>query len=371
MYSAPGSRADLQSADFQDLVAGSARARWLPGYTSGSVGVPLRVAWSRDEFWIDRLNNLRSFWRNGWRPPGAVVQTLRWRRTSSLPARTLGRFGLAMPNLYVGDPPERQLARLRHIRPSVVYGFTSYIGILAEAALSHGVGGIRPKLIVTTADPLTASIAGAIRQAFGCEPLQSYGSVELGTVAWECRQGRKLHVHSDLYHVEVLRDGQTAAGGQTGEITCTSLFRYTMPLIRYQPGDLGVAGAGGCLCGAPHGYLEEFSGRTDSVVRLPSGRLLTARLLSGPLSRYHQVRSFRIVQEARDRLVVEVVAGDGFEVELEEGIRHDLRAATGGEAEVEVRRVQSIPLTTGRKQAVVVALPPEGQAPAESPGSAG
>jgi phenylacetate-coenzyme A ligase PaaK-like adenylate-forming protein len=129
---------------------------------------------------------------------------------------------------------------------------------------------------------------------------------------------------------------------------------------------LGVAGEGECACASPHGHLKEFSGRTDGVVRLPSGRSLTARLLTGPLARYHCVRRFRIVQEARDRLVVEVVADDGLE-EVADGIRDDLRAATGGEVELEVRRVESIQLTPGRKQVIVVAMP-DGQAPSASGG---
>ena len=351
-------RRDLQRTLIEDLTADNVRARTVPVRSSGSTGVPVRVLWTQREGWTDRLNTLRSFWLNGWRPPQTVVQVLRRYRTSSALKRRLGRLGVAMPCLYVGDPPDAQVLRLRDLKPAVVWGFASYLGILAQSALERGVRDIRPKLLVTTGDLLTERSRQQLTEAFQVEPLQIYGCVELGTVAWECRQGRCFHAHPDLYHLELLdSDGGPAAAGEVGEVTCTSLYHFGMPLIRYQPGDLASAKGERCACGRPGELMSGLIGRTDSVIRLSSGRLLTTQLRRAAVMEPGGVRQYRAVQETPSRLVVEVVPEGDFSGEAARRIEANVLAATEGELETDVRLVERIPVTPGYKERAVVALP--------------
>ena len=350
-------RRDLQRTLIEDLTADNVRARTVPVRSSGSTGVPVRVLWTQREGWTDRLNTLRSFWLNGWRPPQTVVQVLRRYRTSSALKRRLGRLGVAMPCLYVGDPPDAQVLRLRDLKPAVVWGFASYLGILAQSALERGVRDIRPKLLVTTGDLLTERSRQQLTEAFQVEPLQIYGCVELGTVAWQCRSVHCFHVHGDLYHLELLGEDGLAQRGEVGQVTCTSLYRFAMPLIRYQPGDLAVQQAGLCPCGRDGQAFNDLVGRTDSVIRLASGRLLTTQLIRAAVLEPGGVQAYRAVQEAPDRLVVQIVAGDGFSEETQVRVAANIIAATDGELKAEVQLVEKIPRAVGFKERAVIALP--------------
>jgi hypothetical protein len=68
---------------------------------------------------------------------------------------------------------------------------------------------------------------------FGLRTCDILGTIELGDIAWQCDRREGYHVSADAVIVEYLRDGRPVGPGEEGRIVCTSLYGYTMPLIRY------------------------------------------------------------------------------------------------------------------------------------------
>ena len=144
---------------------------------------------------------------------------------------------------------------------------------------------------------LTPEQRRLIGSAFG-DVRDVYGAVEFGDIAWECERHEGYHVNADCLVVELLRDGRPALQGEAGEVVCTSLQSYAMPLIRYRLGDEGVFSTDRCGCRRGLPLLKVISGRADDCIHLPDGGLISPRALVSALAYIEGVRQYRIAQEA-------------------------------------------------------------------------
>jgi phenylacetate-CoA ligase len=221
---------------------------------------------------------------------------------------------------------------------------------MARTLLDGGGAEIRPRLLIVNGEVLAASTRSLLSEAFGCEVRDSYGSVEFQQIAFECREGR-LHV---IPSVIVEADDETAGGDGYADILVTSLYHYTMPLIRYRLGDRVRVGDDRCRCGEGFGVIEGVFGRSDDFVTLAGGRTISARAINR-LDDVRGVREYQIVQKTPERFEVLVTPGDGFDQEAKADIVDIIRRGCGDEAvTVEVITTDHIPRSkSGKLRAVV------------------
>jgi phenylacetate-CoA ligase len=169
-------------------------------------------------------------------------------------------------------------------------------------------------LIFTTSEMLTKKFRNTIDSAFNTHLFDQYGSVEFGTFAWECPEHNGYHIDAEDIVVEFLNKDQNVAFGEQGEIVVTSLSNYVMPLIRYSLGDIGIPSDERCSCSRGLPKMEIICGRKDEFLCLPSGKLISPRNV-GSLEYVSGITSFKIIQERKDRIVVQVVKGKDFSLE--------------------------------------------------------
>lgn len=138
------------------------------------------------------------------------------------------------------------IERIDAWQPAFLYGYPSAVFRLARLLQERRAVPRRPPLVVVlTGEPVYAFQRETIEAAFGCRVAREYGSGELGCAAFECPAGR-LHVSAE----SVLLECETAgAGGGTGRLLATHLRNTTLPLIRYDTGDLGAVESAPCACG--------------------------------------------------------------------------------------------------------------------------
>ena len=95
----------------------------------------------------------------------------------------------------------------------------------------------------------------------------------------------------------------TVSPGSMGEVVCTSLSNYAMPLIRYKLGDIGVLDDKKCECGITLPLLKSIEGRDDDLLRGMNGQVISPRTISDVLqystSEYEGARAiqYRILLE--------------------------------------------------------------------------
>src|SRR5207245_4107256 len=127
--------------------------------------------------------------------------------------------------------------RLWQMQPGLIFGHAHSVYLLAKFVQGHGLPGIRPRGIITSAMVLHDWQRRVIEEVFACPVTNRYGCEEVSLIACECEQHQGLHINSDSVFVEIVRDGQPAAPGQAGHVVVTDLTNRAMRLSRYQVGD--------------------------------------------------------------------------------------------------------------------------------------
>lgn len=259
--------------------------------------------------------------------------------------------------------PETAAAYVDALRANRVRWLTGYaVSYFLLATMIRDQGLRVPPLaaVITTSEKVTPEMRRIMESAYGCRVYEEYSTVENTLFASECEAGR-LHVSPDAGVVEILRpDGSPCDAGEVGEVVATALFRRHQPLIRYRLGDLAAWDPEPCSCGRALPVIREVVGRMEDVVIGPDGRQLVR--FHGVFVDQPNVREGQIVQEARDRIRVRIVATDGYSEADERDIIGRVKQRLGWEVAVFVERVSSIPRTSaGKYRTVVSLLPTEGR----------
>ncbi len=250
-----------------------------------------------------------------------------------LNSRLLSAFDL-------GEPALGRYAEVveRH-RPEVMYGYASAIYLLARYLERQGWHPTwKLKAIFTTAEPLLDFQRHTIQSVFRCPVAVEYGARDAGHLADECPMG-SLHIPAECTLLET--EGRTADG--LGEILVTNLYSPAMPIIRYRTGDMGEMADGPCRCGRSLPVLKRVEGRRTDFLITPGGRVMHALGVIYILREVQTIKEFQVVQEALDRVRVDVVPEPAFSDREREGIEHRIRTLLGEGVEVLVHVTTGIP----------------------------
>lgn len=241
---------------------------------------------------------------------------------------------------------------LAHFRPYLIRGYPSSIYLLATHLLEKARTDIRPKAVFTSSETLLDFQRHAIEKAFGCKVYSYYGNTERVVHLLECQAGN-FHILTESGVVEVLKEDRTPAlPGESGELVCTGLFDWAMPLIRYRIGDTGSLGKGNCPCGLSYPFLSTITGRIEDIVVTPDGRHVGR--LDHAFKDALNVKEAQIIQDEIDSILVKIVPRDGFGPKDEKEIIHALRLRLGPVIGIQIQRVERIPRTISGKFQFVI-----------------
>ncbi len=111
------------------------------------------------------------------------------------------------------------------------------------------------------------------RKYLNSDIVELYSSKEGGTMADPCPLGHGWHQHAESVLLEIVdSDGKPVPPGQMGRVVITPFGNTATPLIRYDHGDLAVAGPTEiCPCGRTLPRIASFSGRVAHYFRKPNG----------------------------------------------------------------------------------------------------
>lgn len=200
---------------------------------------------------------------------------------------------------------------INRIRPVLIEAYAHSIAEFARFILRGKVRVHSPRGIISTAGVLFPEMRAEVESAFGCGIFNRYGSREAGNIACECAAHRGLHVDALGKYVEVLNDrGGECAPGEEGRVVVTVLANFTMPLIRYDTGDLAVKAAGGCPCGRGLPLIERVTGRVTDLFRTAAGGRVDGEFFTHLFYGLDFVRRFQVVQRRIDLVEVRVVVSD-------------------------------------------------------------
>jgi phenylacetate-CoA ligase len=160
----------------------------------------------------------------------------------------------------------------------------------------------------------------------GIRAFQSYGTADLGLVAYET-EAREGLVLDEGVIVEIVRpgSGDPVAEGETGEVVVTTL-NPDYPLIRFGTGDLSAVLPGRCPTGRSNTRIKGWLGRADQTAKV-RGMFVHPAQVAEIARRHAEVRKARLVISgamADDRMTLRAEvdrASEGLASRLAQTIR--------------------------------------------------
>lgn len=194
---------------------------------------------------------------------------------------------------------------LKKQKPDLVIGYVNPIYLLARYMLAHN-EHLPLKAIFTSSETLLDNQRKIIETAFETKVCNSYSQAESVAFITQCKNG-KLHVLPEYGYCEF----ENVYGTDYYEVIGTTLFNYTMPLIRYRTGDyVKIDNDSDCSCGwNSYPIIKEISGRSNSFIRVKSGNVISEAPLSLVFKDYEEISEVQIIQEDINRIDVLYVKG--------------------------------------------------------------
>jgi len=201
----------------------------------------------------------------------------------------------------------KYVQRINHIKPSIIL---EYSHELSRFIQEHHLAVYSPRAVMTTGFVLFPEVQARIEKVFRAPIFNRYGSREVGSMACNCEKSTGLHLVPDIHYLEILdNNGKEVKSGEEGNIIITLLTNYTMPLIRYKIGDIGILSEKNCPCGRESLLLAKVVGRIKSRFKNKFGDYIN----SGFNSLFHfkeNIRQYQVIQETTDLILINLVLID-------------------------------------------------------------
>jgi len=245
------------------------------------------------------------------------------------------------------------VSEIRRLKPRAMVAYTQAAVAFARYLRQQKIGDIQIDSIVTTAEMLLPGQREFLEETLGGKVFNRYGCREVSVIASECEFHRGMHVNADALLVEIVPDASRP--GKAGRILVTDLLNYSMPLIRYEIGDVGEwAEDQNCPCGRQLPLLADVQGRITDFLVLSDGRQISGPALTLVVSDMADVRQVQFVQRAPDLVLLRVVPGKNYGPGTEQELRKRISLYFEGRAELQIQLTDSIASEISGKYGFVI-----------------
>lgn len=254
----------------------------------------------------------------------------------------------------------RYMGQLRRHKPALIDGYAESFNFLAHYVKEHGMEGVRPKGIMSSAQILPEQSRRIIAEEFHCGVFDKYGSREFSGIAYESDAHDGHLVVDENFIVEILKDGRPAAPGEMGEVVITDLNNFCMPFIRYRVGDLAVAmdNTKSSPCGRGLSRIGQIEGRVQAIIFGTNGNFVPGTFFAHLFKDFdHVVSQYQIVQERLGAVTLKIVKAPRYTEEGFATIMLHLKRFLGEDMIFNLEYVDLIPLgRTGKRQGAISKL---------------
>ncbi|WP_424987423.1 phenylacetate--CoA ligase family protein [Microbulbifer sp. S227A] len=218
---------------------------------------------------------------------------------------------------------ELQVTAARDVGTTAYAGTPDYLKVILDKADSMGV-----TLGITKATVGGGALFPSLRAEYadrGIACLQSYGTADLGNIAYESAAIEGMIVDEHVI-VEIVTPGTgtPVAPGEVGEVVVTTL-NPDYPLIRFATGDLSAVMAGQSPCGRTNMRIKGWMGRADQTTKI-KGMFIRPEQVATLVSRHDEIVRARVIASREGEM-------DAMTVRIE---------ATGGDATAYARTVADV-----------------------------
>ncbi|MFM7670003.1 MAG: phenylacetate--CoA ligase family protein [Betaproteobacteria bacterium] len=262
-----------------------------------------------------------------------------------------GAAHLGCPVIPAGSgQTEMQVQAMQLLRPKVYVGTPSFLKIIIEKAQEMGADISSLQMALVGAEALPPSLRQWLNEHGVPFVLQTYGSADIGNIAYETLTDGKVNpgmVLDETLLLEIVRPGtgDPVADGEVGEIVITS-FNPDYPLIRFATGDMSAVMGGVSPCGRTNTRIKGWMGRADQTTKVRA-MFVHPSQIADIVKRHPIIKKARLVvsgEMANDEITLhcEVEHVDASLPEVE-AIIASIRDVTKLRGDVKLQAVGSLP----------------------------
>ncbi|SNY99624.1 phenylacetate--CoA ligase family protein [Flagellimonas pacifica] len=207
---------------------------------------------------------------------------------------------------------------------------------------------------IAIAEAMGEEIKLKVRKYFGVELLSRYSNSENGILAQQRPQNEtgSFEINWASYYVEILdlNEDKPANLGEPGRIVVTDLFNYSMPLIRYDTGDVGIVENDEIH--KTH-VFSKIEGRKMDMFTNTKGEFVSSHIIHHILQ-FKGIEQFQFVEEENNEYLIKLMVSPEYDRNDESKLRERYLGYFGKEAKIKVKYVQDIPLLPSGKRKLVI-----------------
>jgi len=231
---------------------------------------------------------------------------------------------------------EQQLQAINNLKPTRYVGTPSFLKTILEKGKESNIDVSSLKTGLVGGEACPPSLKKVLSE-LGCPVLQSYGTADLGLVAYETWENDGMFCDEEVI-VEIVRPGseEVLADGEVGELVVTNL-NDEYPLFRFATGDLSAVIKEQSSCGRTAMRIKGWMGRADQTTKV-RGMFVRPEQIAKISKKLSKVSKLRLVVGNIDhkdtlKMLVEVSEKESG---LEQLIKEEIKAEIKLRAEVEI-----------------------------------
>ncbi|MBD3189756.1 MAG: hypothetical protein GF308_03890 [Candidatus Heimdallarchaeota archaeon] len=349
---------EILANNFNSLITTNKKFRrnMYTNYSGGSTGTPTKFIQAQHYriremaakwYYYTLINSFPCKHIKLWGSERDIIQakfSIRSRMMNFLQQRKiLNSFQMTQKNMF------DYTNEINKYKPIIIEAYAQSIYELAIFIKNNNLKIFSPEGIIASAGTLYPSMKKLIEDVFQCVVLNRYGTREVGDVACSCEKNQGLHMNIINNYIEILDDNlQPAEPGEIGQIYITKLTNFTMPLIRYKIGDLGIPSKNTeCGCGRGFPLLEFVEGREMSVFKTKDGTIVPAEFFIhfiGVVFNKGIISKFQVIQNDYDKITIKYILQERENLDgYKKQISYAIRRVMGEDCQIFWREVDQIP----------------------------
>ncbi|MEH6475030.1 MAG: AMP-binding protein [Sneathiella sp.] len=250
----------------------------------------------------DYFRMARAMWAAGFRPGDLVYNTFSYHMTPAGHMMESGARAIGCPVIPAGiGNTEMQLQAISTLKPRAYVGTPSFLKILLEKGAEANMDMSSIKVASVGGEALPPSLRQALKDLGVEKVIQSYGTADLGLIAYESDPIEGMSIDEGVI-VEIVRPGtgDPVLPGEVGEVVVTS-FNKTYPLIRFGTGDMSAFLEGGSTCGRTGPRIKGWMGRADQTAKV-KGMFVHPGQVVNVQKRHAELKKVRLVISSTDNV---------------------------------------------------------------------
>jgi phenylacetate-CoA ligase len=193
-----------------------------------------------------------------------------------------------------------------------------------------------------------------LQDQYGLVSYDSYGTADLGLVAYECHEKNAMHIHEEVF-VEIVdpQTGKRLGPDEVGQVVVTP-FDRTYPVLRFGTGDLSAYRDESCPCGRTSNRLTKIVGRIGDAIRIRA-MFLHPNQVAQVLAMFPAVSRYQVIvsrSDVRDELILKAELQNAESLGPE--IKTRLKEAFRSTCRLNLDQIEVVPYGSIAKEAKII-----------------